>query len=115
MTRRLHDTDAEAFAVFSAAVPEQELDEAFVQIDHWLVFGTFIPRSPRVHRKHVSMARHSPRRPRCRNTSGVPRQRCGEGYRASPGSLPRCSEATSRSIAARWTTSLPLHSPALPG
>jgi hypothetical protein len=42
MTRRLHDTDAEAFAVFSAAVPEQELDEAFVQIDHWLVFGTFV-------------------------------------------------------------------------
>jgi RimJ/RimL family protein N-acetyltransferase len=23
-------------------VPEQELDEAFVQIDHWLVFGTFV-------------------------------------------------------------------------
>jgi len=42
MTRRLHDTDAEAFAVFSAAVPEQKLDEAFVQIDHWLVFGTFV-------------------------------------------------------------------------
>jgi RimJ/RimL family protein N-acetyltransferase len=41
-TRRLHDTDADAFAVLSAAASEEDLDQAFVEIDHWLVFGTFV-------------------------------------------------------------------------
>lgn len=41
-TRRLTDVDAAAFAVLTASAPEVDLDEAFVEIDHWLVFGTFI-------------------------------------------------------------------------
>lgn len=41
-TRRLHGTDADAFAVFSAAASEEDLDAAFVELDHWLVFGTFV-------------------------------------------------------------------------
>lgn len=41
-TRRLTETDADAFAEFAAAAPEADLDEAFVELDHWLVFGTFV-------------------------------------------------------------------------
>lgn len=41
-TRRLSGADAEVFAALAAAAPEDDLDEAFVEIDHWLVFGTFI-------------------------------------------------------------------------
>lgn len=31
-----------SFEEFTGAAPENELDEAFVELDHWLVFGTFI-------------------------------------------------------------------------
>jgi len=41
-TRPLTDRDAEAFALFTAEAPEDDLDEAFVELDHWLVFGTFV-------------------------------------------------------------------------
>jgi GNAT superfamily N-acetyltransferase len=40
-TRQLTLADAEAFAEFAAAAPAEEMDEASVELDHWLVFGTF--------------------------------------------------------------------------
>lgn len=40
-TRQLTDADAAAFAEFTAQAPEDDLDEAFVELDHWLVVGTF--------------------------------------------------------------------------
>jgi RimJ/RimL family protein N-acetyltransferase len=41
-TRQLTDTDADAFADLAAQAPANDLDEAFVELDHWLVFGTFV-------------------------------------------------------------------------
>ncbi len=41
-TRRLTEEDVDAFAALAAAAPENDLDEAFVELDHWLVFGTFV-------------------------------------------------------------------------
>jgi RimJ/RimL family protein N-acetyltransferase len=41
-TRQLTDADAESFAHFADAAPADELDEAFVELDHWEVFGTFV-------------------------------------------------------------------------
>ena len=41
-TRRLHEADADAFAVLSGEAPEEDLDEAFVDLGHWLAFGTFV-------------------------------------------------------------------------
>jgi predicted GNAT family acetyltransferase len=41
-TRQLTETDADAFADFTARAPVDELDEAFVELDHWLVVGTFV-------------------------------------------------------------------------
>lgn len=41
-TRQLTEADAAAFEELVAAAPEADLDEAFVELDHWLVFGTFI-------------------------------------------------------------------------
>lgn len=40
-TRQLMDADAAVFAEFTAQAPEDDLDEAFVELDHWLVVGTF--------------------------------------------------------------------------
>lgn len=40
--RRLADDDAALFATFAAAAPEDDLDEAFVELDHWLVYGAFV-------------------------------------------------------------------------
>jgi RimJ/RimL family protein N-acetyltransferase len=40
-TRQLTAHDAAVFAAFTANAPADELDEAFVELDHWLVFGTF--------------------------------------------------------------------------
>ncbi|MEL0627592.1 GNAT family N-acetyltransferase [Salinibacterium amurskyense] len=40
-TRPLTEADTAAFEQFTAAIPENELDEAFVELDHWLVYGTF--------------------------------------------------------------------------
>jgi RimJ/RimL family protein N-acetyltransferase len=40
-TRQLTEADAEAFAQFAAVAPAQDMDEAFVELDHWLVTGTF--------------------------------------------------------------------------
>jgi RimJ/RimL family protein N-acetyltransferase len=39
--RRLSDADAEVFAQFQSEAPEQERDEAYVELDHWAVFGVF--------------------------------------------------------------------------
>ena len=39
--RRLSGADAELFAQFQSEAPEQELDEAYVELDHWAVFGAF--------------------------------------------------------------------------
>lgn len=41
-TRSLSAADTSAFAAFTAEAPDDELDEAFVELDHWLVFGTFV-------------------------------------------------------------------------
>lgn len=41
-TRRLTEADAQEFADFAAAAPPEGLDEAFVELDHWLVFGTVV-------------------------------------------------------------------------
>ncbi|WP_296194433.1 GNAT family N-acetyltransferase [uncultured Microbacterium sp.] len=41
-TRRLTDDDAAAFTAFAELAPEDDLDGAFVELDHWLVFGTFV-------------------------------------------------------------------------
>lgn len=40
-TRQLTPDDREAFARFTAEAPAADLDEAFVELDHWLAFGTF--------------------------------------------------------------------------
>ena len=40
--RRLTETDADAFTDFTAHAPVDDLDEAFVELDHWLVVGTFV-------------------------------------------------------------------------
>ena len=40
-TRQLTEADAETFAQFAAAAPAQDMDEAFVELGHWLVMGTF--------------------------------------------------------------------------
>lgn len=39
--RPLTSRDAEIFASFKAAVPERDWDEAYVELDHWAVFGAF--------------------------------------------------------------------------
>lgn len=40
-TRELTPDDEAAFVRFTREVPEDEMAEAFVELDHWLVFGTF--------------------------------------------------------------------------
>jgi RimJ/RimL family protein N-acetyltransferase len=39
--RRLTDADAELFAQFQSSAPEQDLDDAYIELDHWAVFGAF--------------------------------------------------------------------------
>jgi len=39
--RPLTAGDAEVFASFKAAVPEEDWDGAYVELDHWAVFGAF--------------------------------------------------------------------------
>jgi RimJ/RimL family protein N-acetyltransferase len=41
-TRQLTEKDAAQFTQFAAGAPADEMDEAFVELDHWLVFGTFV-------------------------------------------------------------------------
>lgn len=41
-TRRLTGADAADFERFCADAPADDLDESFVEIDHWLVYGTFV-------------------------------------------------------------------------
>lgn len=41
-TRLLTSDDAAAFAALVADCPEEDLDEAYVELDHWLVLGTFL-------------------------------------------------------------------------
>ncbi|WP_413316770.1 GNAT family N-acetyltransferase [Agrococcus sp. 1P02AA] len=40
--RQLTDADATAFAAFEQEAPAGDLDDAFVELDHWLVFGAFV-------------------------------------------------------------------------
>ncbi len=40
--RQLTLDDTAAFETFFSAAPKDDLDEAFVELDHWLVFGCFI-------------------------------------------------------------------------
>ncbi|MBE0009386.1 MULTISPECIES: GNAT family N-acetyltransferase [unclassified Arthrobacter] len=40
-TRQLTPEDQEAFTRFTGQAPAADLDEAFVELDHWLAFGTF--------------------------------------------------------------------------
>lgn len=40
--RQLHAaTDAAVFAAFQSSASEQDLDDAYVELDHWAVFGAF--------------------------------------------------------------------------
>ena len=39
--RQLSDADAALFARFQSSAPEQDLDDAYVELDHWAVFGAF--------------------------------------------------------------------------
>jgi RimJ/RimL family protein N-acetyltransferase len=39
--RKLTDADADIFASFKAAVSEEDWDSAYVELDHWAVFGAF--------------------------------------------------------------------------
>ena len=41
-TRPLTDEDAALFERFTQEAPEDDLDDAFVELDHWLVFGTIL-------------------------------------------------------------------------
>lgn len=40
-TRQLTAADAVAFELFCNTAPADDLDDAFVELDHWLVYGTF--------------------------------------------------------------------------
>jgi len=40
-TRRLGEGDADLFGQLQETAPAADLDEAFVELDHWLVFGSF--------------------------------------------------------------------------
>lgn len=40
--RRLTSEDAELFARFEAATSDQDRDDAFVELDHWAVFGSIV-------------------------------------------------------------------------
>jgi GNAT superfamily N-acetyltransferase len=42
VTRQLREADADVFGVLCAEAPKEDLDEAFIELDHWLVFGTFV-------------------------------------------------------------------------
>ncbi len=39
--RQLHASDADVFAEFQSSASEQDLDDAYVELDHWAVFGAF--------------------------------------------------------------------------
>ena len=39
--RQLTQADAATFAEFQSSAPEQDLDDAYVELDHWAVFGAF--------------------------------------------------------------------------
>ncbi len=39
--RQLHTADAAAFGEFQSQASEQDLDDAYVELDHWAVFGAF--------------------------------------------------------------------------
>jgi len=39
--RQLSEADAALFAQFQASAPEQDRDDAYVELDHWAVFGAF--------------------------------------------------------------------------
>lgn len=39
--RRLSERDGAAFSLFQSSASEQDLDDAFVELNHWAVFGAF--------------------------------------------------------------------------
>jgi GNAT superfamily N-acetyltransferase len=39
--RQLGEADRAAFEAFQASASEQDLDDAYVELDHWAVFGSF--------------------------------------------------------------------------
>lgn len=39
--RQLTSSDATSFAAFQESAPDQDQDDAFVELDHWVVFGAF--------------------------------------------------------------------------
>ncbi|WP_026555163.1 GNAT family N-acetyltransferase [Arthrobacter sp. 35W] len=39
--RRLAEDDGAVFAEFESSAPEQDRDDAYVELDHWAVFGSF--------------------------------------------------------------------------
>ena len=41
-TRQLTSDDGKALARFASEAPEDDMDDAFVEHDHWLVFGVFV-------------------------------------------------------------------------
>lgn len=41
-TRQLTASDQEVFDEFISRAPENDVDEAYVELDHWLVYGTFV-------------------------------------------------------------------------
>jgi len=41
-TRQLTPRDSAAFERFTTEAPDSDVDDAFVELDHWLVFGTFV-------------------------------------------------------------------------
>lgn len=41
-TRQLRPDDEKAFVLFAEEAPTDDMDEAFVELDHWLVFGAFV-------------------------------------------------------------------------
>ena len=41
--RQLTQADAAMFADFQSSASEQDLDDAYVELDHWAVFGAFAP------------------------------------------------------------------------
>ncbi|WP_107841634.1 GNAT family N-acetyltransferase [Metasolibacillus meyeri] len=40
--RQLNTQDTEVFSAFESSASEQDLDDAYVELDHWAVFGSFV-------------------------------------------------------------------------
>lgn len=42
LVRELSEADADAFAAFRSGCPEADLDEAFVELDHWAIVAVYV-------------------------------------------------------------------------